>query len=131
LAEGCLAGVPIASISRITWRRTTIGKKITMAATGVVMLVFLIAHVAGNLLIFGNCNTLQCSHADTVKNVLRTAKEQPIDIRRQGAKPGDLALKSNLRYFQRVKSALRRDARINPAGDHDKDDKRYREHGEI
>ena len=32
--------------------RTSVGKKIVMAGTGVVMIVFLIAHVAGNLLVF-------------------------------------------------------------------------------
>jgi succinate dehydrogenase / fumarate reductase, cytochrome b subunit len=32
--------------------RTTVGKKIAMAITGVIMIVFLIGHVAGNLLVF-------------------------------------------------------------------------------
>ena len=32
--------------------RTTIGKKIVMAVTGVIMIAFLIGHVAGNLLVF-------------------------------------------------------------------------------
>jgi succinate dehydrogenase / fumarate reductase cytochrome b subunit len=32
--------------------RTSVGKKIVMAATGVIMIAFLIAHVAGNLLVF-------------------------------------------------------------------------------
>ena len=32
--------------------RTTVGKKIVMAVTGVIMIAFLVAHVAGNLLVF-------------------------------------------------------------------------------
>lgn len=40
-----------ASMVMIFWR-TTIGKKVVMAVTGVVMLLFLAVHTAGNLLIF-------------------------------------------------------------------------------
>ena len=31
--------------------RTTVGKKTVMAVTGVVMILFLVAHLAGNLLV--------------------------------------------------------------------------------
>jgi succinate dehydrogenase / fumarate reductase, cytochrome b subunit len=36
----------------MTFWRTTVGKKMVMAVTGVVMILFLVAHVAGNLLVF-------------------------------------------------------------------------------
>ncbi len=36
----------------MTFWRTTVGKKMAMAVTGVVMILFLVAHVAGNLLVF-------------------------------------------------------------------------------
>jgi succinate dehydrogenase / fumarate reductase, cytochrome b subunit len=35
-----------------TFWRSTIGKKIVMAATGLIMVGFLIGHVSGNLLVF-------------------------------------------------------------------------------
>jgi len=36
----------------MTFWRTTVGKKVVMAVTGVVMIVFLFGHLAGNLLVF-------------------------------------------------------------------------------
>ncbi|MDQ2925117.1 MAG: succinate dehydrogenase cytochrome b subunit [Acidobacteriota bacterium] len=36
----------------MTFWRTTVGKKIVMAVTGVVMILFLVGHLAGNLLVF-------------------------------------------------------------------------------
>ena len=36
----------------MTFWRTTVGKKMVMAVTGVVMIVFLVGHLAGNLLVF-------------------------------------------------------------------------------
>lgn len=43
--------------------RTTIGKKIVMAVTGVIMIAFLIAHVAGNLLVFRGAAALDAYSA--------------------------------------------------------------------
>lgn len=37
---------------------TTVGKKFVMAVTGVIMILFLIAHLAGNLLVFGGPATI-------------------------------------------------------------------------
>jgi len=43
--------------------RTTVGKKIVMAVTGVIMIAFLIAHVGGNLLVFRGAGPLDAYSA--------------------------------------------------------------------
>jgi succinate dehydrogenase / fumarate reductase, cytochrome b subunit len=47
------AGIPLARTSRLLnlWR-TSVGKKIVMAVTGIVLLLFVIAHMLGNLKIY-------------------------------------------------------------------------------
>lgn len=47
----------------MTFWRTTIGKKMVMAVTGVAMLVFLVLHVAGNLLVFVGATKLDAYSA--------------------------------------------------------------------
>ncbi len=43
--------------------RTTVGKKIIMAVTGMILIVFLIGHVAGNLLVFRGAAALDAYSA--------------------------------------------------------------------
>ncbi len=50
MTEGIAAPRPATRIERF-WR-STVGKKVVMAATGLIMVAFVIGHVAGNLLVF-------------------------------------------------------------------------------
>lgn len=45
--------------------RTTIGKKVVMAVTGVIMILFLVAHLAGNLLVFAGARIAQHRSQET------------------------------------------------------------------
>lgn len=50
MANGPLGGVGVSRLG--TLYRSTIGKKAIVALTGLIMLGFLVAHVAGNLKVF-------------------------------------------------------------------------------
>lgn len=50
-------------ISLRTFWRSSIGKKIVMAATGIIMIGFLISHMLGNLLVFGGARKINAYSA--------------------------------------------------------------------
>src|SRR5512136_156544 len=52
----------------LTFLDTTVGKKLVMALTGVILLLFIVAHLAGNLLIFAGPDALN-AYAATLKRI--------------------------------------------------------------
>lgn len=47
-----MASVPVTMTAPFRWYRTSIGKKVVMAATGAVLVLYVIGHIVGNLKIF-------------------------------------------------------------------------------
>jgi len=52
----------------VAWLRSSVGKKAAMAATGLLLLAFVIAHLAGNLLIFAGQDALN-AYADKLRRM--------------------------------------------------------------
>ncbi len=59
---------PILHAPALTFLDTTLGKKLVMALTGVILLLFIVAHMAGNLLIFAGREALN-AYAAALKSV--------------------------------------------------------------